>query len=66
MKTFELEFYRSHSRLSNVYVAMTAQARDLERVLPRVKKILEALKKLPNPHSHSEWSLIRIKELEKQ
>ena len=47
MKKYVVEFYRQHSRLSNVYVKTTFQAQDLERALSRVKKDLHRLDLIP-------------------
>jgi len=65
MKRFRLEFYRSHDRLLNQYAVMFAEAKSLERLLPRVKRILKALDKLPNPKDHSNWMPYKIGEVDK-
>lgn len=65
MKVYEVEFYRNHERLSNQYVTMTIQARDLEQALSRVKKELARLETLPNFYNHSKWLLRSLKEVRK-
>ena len=63
MKDFQVQFYAYHGKLRNKEAMMKMRGASLERILPRIKKVEAFLNKLPNPHSHSKWTVTRIDEL---
>jgi len=66
MKTFKVRLYRYHSRMMNQEITMFANAERLEKLLPRIKRLIIVLDKLPNPHDHSRWMPYNIEELLKK
>lgn len=65
MKDFEVRFYAYHRRLRSREATMKMRGRSLKAILPRIKKVEEALNKLPNPHEHNKWIMTQIEEIEK-
>jgi len=66
LKIFRLEFVSHHKMQLDRRVRMKARADNLERLAPRIKKIIAHLNRIPNPYQHEEWSLYQIVEEEKQ